>query len=322
MLDLTRRQKKMLALSLLGAAALYLGFVLYTGFDDFVHAAGQLGVGGWGLILACSSGNYLLRFIRWNFYLHRFNHRLPLFLHFNYYMSAFALTTTPGKAGETIRSLYLKSHHIPFTHSLAMFFTERFLDVVVVTLLATLSLLSLDQYGEFVLLAAIVLALMLPLLRSRLVIKTLQHLAGRIALPSLSHFIQHISVLLDSARRLLQWQNLYTGLILGVAAWSIQGLAFYFILSTLGPDLGLTTAMSIYAISLLAGALSFVPGGIGTTEAVMGLLLLHFGADNVSAVAIPVISRISTLWFAVTLGLISSSYLGISGAAAKTVAEK
>ncbi len=94
------------------------------------------------------------------------------------------------------------------------------------------------------------------------------------------------------------------------AVAAVQGLAFYFILVTLDIDIPLYTAMSIYAISLLAGALSFVPGGIGTTEAVMGLLLLGSGTDTVSAVAVPLISRLSTLWFAVILGLLSSLYLG------------
>ena len=43
----------------------------------------------------------------------------------------------------------------------------------------------------------------------------------------------------------------------------------------------------------------------------MGLLLLNNGADPVIAVAVPLISRLSTLWFAVGLGLLSSLYLGI-----------
>ncbi len=311
MLNLSPRHKKMLAFSLVITASLYLGVVLYTGYDNFSDMARRLGWSGWLLILGCSFMNYLLRFLRWNLYLRTFGYRLPLWLNFNIYMSAFALTTTPGKAGETIRSVYLKTHGIPYSRSLAMFFTERFLDVVVITLLAALSLLSFSQYGKFILGATAVPVLVLPLLQNRAVLHKLTSLAAAIRLERLRRLAGHLVALLDSAQVLLRWNRLYPALLLGLLAWSIQGVAFYFIASTLGMEISVATAMSIYAISLLAGAVSFVPGGIGTTEGVMGLLLLRTGASGVFAASIPLISRISTLWFAVLLGLIASSLLGL-----------
>ena len=40
-----------------------------------------------------------------------------------------------------------------------------------------------------------------------------------------------------------------------------------------------------WIVSVLAGALSFIPGGLGSTEAVMGVLLLLVGVDTATAVA-------------------------------------
>lgn len=311
MLNLSHRQKRTLALSLVMAATLYLTFIFLIGYRNILETITHLGWHGWILILACSLTNYLLRFVRWLMYLKRFEYEIPHFLHFHYYMSGFALTTTPGKAGETIRSLYLKTHGVNFSHSLAMFFTERFLDVVVITLLATLAFLSFTEHGGFILSAAIVLILFLPLLRSGLVVHSLQRLTVVIRYHRLRLLVLHLSSLLDSARILLEWRMLYSGMLIGLLAWGIQGFAFYYILMMMQTGVPWHIAMSIYAISLLAGALSFVPGGIGTTEAVMGLLLLNNGADPVIAVAVPLISRLSTLWFAVGLGLLSSLYLGI-----------
>ncbi len=311
MLNLSHRQKRSLALSLVMAATLYLIVIFLIGYRDILEAATRLGWHGWLFILICSLTNYLLRFMRWLMYLKRFGYEIPHFLHFHYYMSGFALTTTPGKAGETIRSLYMKTHGVRFSHSLAMFFTERFLDLVVITLLATLAILSFTEYGRFILSAAIVLILFLPLLRSGLVVHSLQRLTVVIRYHRLRLLVLHLSSLLDSARVLLEWRMLYSGMLIGLLAWAIQGFAFYYILMTMHTGIPWHIAMSIYAISLLAGALSFIPGGIGTTEAVMGLLLLNTGADPVTAVAVPLISRLSTLWFAVGLGLLSSLFLGI-----------
>ena len=311
MLKLSAKHKRGLALSLVMAASLYISFIVWTGYEEIARATARLGWTGWLLLLGCSFGNYLLRFVRWAFYLKALGYHLPLRQNFLYYMSGFALTTTPGKAGETIRSVYLKAHGVRYSHSLAMFFTERFLDVVVVTLLAALSVLAFESYGRFVVTAAVALLFMLPLLRSRHLVSGLRLLAPHFPYARIRRLTLHLAHLLETARTLLAWRLLYTGLALGLLAWAIQGLAFHYILTTLQVDASLYSSMSIYAISLLAGALSFVPGGIGTTEAVMGLLLLNMGADTVTAVAIPLISRLSTLWFAVVLGLISSLLIGL-----------
>jgi len=313
MLTLSHKQRRILAVSLMVVAALYLAAVGVTGYDAFIHAAARLGWSGWLLILCCSFFNYCLRFLRWTLYLRKLEHQLPTWLHFHYYMSAFALTTTPGKSGETIRSLYLHGHGVPYTHSLAMFFTERFLDVIIITLLAALALLSFKTYGTLTLLAVALLLLLLPLLRSEFVVRTLQYIAATLPGQRLPALTQALARLLQSARELLHWRMLYSGLGLGLIAWLIQAVAFYFIVTTLDLPLDFSTATAIYATGLLAGALSFIPGGIGATEAVMGLLLINAGADPSTAVSAPIISRISTLWFAVCLGLLSSSYLGARG---------
>ena len=315
MLDFSSHQKRALALSLVIAAALYLAVILFTGYESILAAMARLSLHDWLLLLTCSFANYVLRFVRWSIYLNRFSYQVPLSLNFHYYMSGFALTTTPAKAGETIRSLYLKTHGVTFYHSLAMFFTERFLDVIVITLLAALSVLSFAEYGKFILTVAIALLLFLPLLRSGVVVHNLQRLTVTIRGSRLRRMVLSLSSLLDAARNLLEWRMLYGGILIGLAAWSIQGFAFYFILSLMHTGIAWHIAMSIYAISLLAGALSFVPGGIGTTEAVMGVLLLGTGTDTVIAVAVPLISRLTTLWFAVCLGLLSSLYLSARHAA-------
>jgi uncharacterized protein (TIRG00374 family) len=311
MFDLDQRHKRTLALSLVLAATLYLAVIFVSGYETIFAAMTRLGWQGWFFLLACSFSNYSLRFIRWLLYLSKFGYQIPHTLHFHYYMSGFALTTTPAKAGETIRSLYLKSHGVSLHHSLAMFFTERFLDVVVITLLASLAVFSFTQYGPFIFITTAVTLLFLPVLRSGLVVHLIQRLTLFIRFNRLRRLVLYLSYLLDAARSLLEWRMLYSGLLIGFLAWGIQGVAFCFIIDSMQLVIPWHIAISIYAISLLAGALSFVPGGIGTTEAVMGLLLLNNGVEPGVAVAVPIISRLSTLWFAVCLGLLSSLYLGI-----------
>ena len=61
-------------------------------------------------------------------------------------------------------------------------------------------------------------------------------------------------------------------------------------------------AIGVYAAGMLIGALSFIPGGLGSTEATMVVMLTVLGMDVSSAVASTIVCRVSTLWFAVALG--------------------
>ncbi len=92
------------------------------------------------------------------------------------------------------------------------------------------------------------------------------------------------------------------GLSLGVVAWLAEGVGFWWLLSALGYPLDLQTAVFIYAFAMLIGGLSFLPGGLGSSEAVMIGLLVMNGLPEASAVTATLICRLATLWFAVALG--------------------
>jgi uncharacterized protein (TIRG00374 family) len=93
------------------------------------------------------------------------------------------------------------------------------------------------------------------------------------------------------------------GIALGVVAWGAEGVAFYYIMQVLGNDLTLSTALFIYAFSILVGALSFLPGGLGGAEITMVTLLMLNNVAQPQAVAATVLIRVATLWFAVALGI-------------------
>jgi uncharacterized protein (TIRG00374 family) len=61
----------------------------------------------------------------------------------------------------------------------------------------------------------------------------------------------------------------------------------------------------------IAGALSFLPGGLGVTEAGMtGLLTrLGHGIDGAVAVGATFVTRVCTLWFAVLVGFVALLWL-------------
>ncbi len=306
---LSARHKRAIALSLLLAAALYLLVAFNAGYSKILTAIAQVDSHIWCILLGGSLLNYSLRFLRWQFFLQHFGHRLPGYLHFSYYLAGFALTTTPGKAGEIIRSVLLRPHAVPYANSIACFFTERLLDVVVLTLMAASSILAFDGYRGFILAVVLLLVLVLAFLRCARCHVWMRFWQRRIRIRRLRQMAWHLLNLLGKARELFQLRTFYTGLLLGMLAWSAQGITFMVLLDHTGNHLPFIIAMGIYAISLLIGAASFLPGGVGSTELAMYLLLRANAVDETTALIIPLITRLTTLWFAVSLGLLATTYL-------------
>ncbi|MEJ1959741.1 MAG: flippase-like domain-containing protein [Nitrosomonadales bacterium] len=129
------------------------------------------------------------------------------------------------------------------------------------------------------------------------------------AINKLPHRLVHpvasgIEIVLHSGRCFSLPMLLY-GITLGVMAWGAEGLAFYYIMNVLGSDLSIPKALFIYAFSMLVGALSFLPGGLGGAEATMVALLMLNRVTQPQAVAATVLIRLATLWFAVALGVVA-----------------
>lgn len=318
---LTRKQQRALSLSILVTAGLYLFFVYSSDTDKILNAIQQITLTDWVLILLCSFANYVIRFIRWNSYVRALQHNIPLKRHFAYYLAGLALTTTPAKAGETIRSLYLQPYQVKISESLACFFSERLLDVTVMVLFASLIFITFpgleSRYTYFIVSLQLLIIVMLPLLSTSLPQLLLQWLIDRLHPGKITTLITQLKFLLHSACQLLKIKMLTKGLLLGVLAWLLNALVFYLILQNVGFPLALPLALSIYAVSILAGAASFIPGGIGATETVMALLLLAINSEPHIAIAVPIMTRLATLWFAVVVGLLANAYLSINKEAIK-----
>ena len=229
------------------------------------------------------------------------------------YVGGFALTTTPGKAGEMARSLWLLPYGVPATTSLAAFFAERIQDFLCILLLAGL---AVSWFGgakwavltSLGLIALAALALQIPKIPA---LRALVGGQGRVA--SLGRRLAEILML---ARACLAPRRSLVGFLLGAAAWSAEAFGFSWVLRSLGHPLDLPVSLSVYALSMLAGALSFMPGGLGGSEAAMVLLLRMLRVPLGAAVAATLLIRLATLWFAVLLGIIALLTRSTSSASA------
>ncbi|MGA7751030.1 MAG: lysylphosphatidylglycerol synthase transmembrane domain-containing protein [Gallionella sp.] len=281
----------------------YLAFSLWGGWHEVVSAIARVGFIGTAIALALSLVNYSLRFVRWQKFLALLGHRIHTPESLRIYIAGFGLTILPGKVGEAIRSVFLKHHGVTYPESLAAFFSEQFSNFISMLLLVAIGLWVYPQAQPMVLILAALIVTGLVILQQTRWLHALEAFAKNILPERLGKLVGHgIEIVLHSGRCFSLTMLLY-GITLGLVAWGAEGMAFYYIMHVLGSDLSLQTALFIYAFSMLVGALSFLPGGLGGTEATMVALLILSHVAHPQAVAATVLIRLATLWFAVALGV-------------------
>jgi uncharacterized protein (TIRG00374 family) len=251
-----------------------------------------------------------VRFVRWAVYLGDPQYPVPAGRHFAIYLAGFALTPTPSKAGEAMRAFYLRPFGISYGRCLAMLYAERVLDVTAVSLLATLIITSASGALRWTaLLGALVAAGLLALQHPR-VLAFFVHALQRVRWRRLRAAGPWLRSFRHDVMSMMRPRLLVRGILLGLVAWGAEGVGLWLIVQALGIEIGMWTAVGIYATATLAGALSFLPGGLGSTEVVMTALLVSGGASVQAAVSATLICRLATLWFAVAIGAVA--WLGIA----------
>jgi uncharacterized protein (TIRG00374 family) len=293
-----------LLLSVLLAAAGYLGFALFSGWGAVTAAVLQVGFLGVAVALALSLVNYGLRFVRWQMYLKTLGHAVPWRPSLQIYLAGFALTTTPGKAGEAFRGVLLKRRGVPYTDSLAAFFTERLSDLIAIVLLTLFGLTLYPEARPLILLGAgVAIAFLILLSRPDWMDFVVRHIPRS---RRFGKWITHALEFLRQSARCNRPVILALGTGLSVLGWAAEAFAFFLILHWMGLGIGFPFAAFVFAIAMLAGALSFTPGGLGSTEGVMVALLVWHGLGLPEAVAATMLIRATTLWFAVFIGGLAS----------------
>ncbi len=295
---------RVLVAVVVAAFVLYVAFMLLADVRKLAELSRAYAWSGFPLLLALSAANYLVRFARWQIYLGQQGHRVPAPASFSIFLAGLFMAISPGKVGEVLKSVLLKRRFgIPISETAAVVVSERFTDLTSVLLLALIGFAGLGVGGDLVLGGALMIGAFLLLVLWRAPLRfVFRRLERR---PRLAGLASKAEVVFDRLSTLLRPWPLLIGNTLGVVAWGAEALAFYLVLEALGANVTPQSAMFVYTVAALAGAVSMLPGGLIATEGSMVGLLLLLGVCHDQSVAVfaTLLIRFATLWFAVLVGL-------------------
>ncbi|WP_441870597.1 lysylphosphatidylglycerol synthase transmembrane domain-containing protein [Phaeovulum sp. W22_SRMD_FR3] len=282
------------------------GLASATGWREIGAQLARLSVAQLALLLLLSLVNYGLRGLRWHVLARRLGLPTALRQNLRHYLGGFAMAVTPGRLGELVRMRWLRRETgwaVERTAPLALMDRAGDLAVMALLLGAATLLAGQGQAGLGaalpVTLAGLLLAVLLtrPTVLARILTQTYRLTGWK---PALFARARRAS---RSLTRFSHPATLVGVLGLGLLGWLAEGYAFHLLLSWMGADIGLWTAIGIFTFATLAGGLTGAPGGLGGAEAAMVALLSLNGVGLDISVPATAVIRLTTLWFALALGL-------------------
>ncbi len=286
----------------IGAAAI----VMVGDVSELANRLGGFAWWGFAGAVGLAIANYVIRFLRWQMYLRHQQVSVPTGSSAIVFGAGLSLSITPGKLGELVKSYLLKElHGIPPTLTAPIVVAERVTDLIALLLLAVAGVAAYGVETTLVIGAGSVILFGLVLLAWPRPTRVLIDLVSR---PRFARRLRGpLHEVYGGLVKLCRPRTLVLATALALPAWSCECVGFAMIVNSFpGAHVDLGLAMMIYASTTIAGALSFLPGGLGVTEGAMTVLLVRGASqlDRPTALDATLLTRLATLWLAVLIGLL------------------
>lgn len=257
------------------------------------------------IILILIPCGWMFLFLRWILLLRNSNIFLPFKENFLIYFSGFAFAITPAKFGELIKSQIMKNKfNVPRKSTASLVLVERLYDLLGAVAVSFLGIWFLGTGIYIIIIASIFLVLAFLMISSRKVFTFLLSVFGKIKFTA--KLIKPLADSYEIIRQSSRGKIAFLASLCTAIFWLIESLGVYFILIALGIDsLSYVNIVSTYTSSLILGAASFIPGGIGVAEGSLIGLLNYQGIELSEALIVVVLIRIFTLWYSVIAGFIA-----------------
>lgn len=282
---------------------LYLCSLLFVDQQKTLDSFQMLGISTLVTGAMLSSSSYLWRFARWQQILCALKYDIPRGRSFLIYLSGLALTATPGKAGETFRSVLLLPYEVRVPHSLAAFLADRATDVLGVVLLGCVAATFLHNPQTNLWIAAFIGLF----IASAFLAKAILCSHAELIWSWLNAKLRWIptaggKMMIESWAKLWTFSRTISFSIIALIAYGTQALVFAWFCWSVSVELPIAQLVLIFVKATLFGAASMLPGGLGAMEAALVYQLTDNGVESGTAVSLAIAIRLVTLWFGMLLG--------------------
>mgnify|MGYP001285481566 CR=1 FL=1 len=299
-----------LILVLVAVVGIYAIFLFISDYNIISEKISNFKTNYLPLIFLFVSASWIPIIVKWQFLLKNCEIHVPLKKSILVFFSGVAFEITPGQIGALIKSQLLKtSSNVPRTKTAPIIVIEKVYDLIGAILASIIGIIILGMDFYLIIIAILALAIIFFFMFYR---PASEIFFKRITKTRFfSKYIENMSEFNAIVQKSTNVKAATVCILLSVTYWFIISAGAYYTLIAFDVNiLDYLTVLSIYTTSILLGAISFVPAGIGVTEgSIAGLFTLN-GIDVSTALILSVMIRVLTLWFSVSVGFIALKFTG------------
>lgn len=296
-------KRGMIATLIIGVAVMA-GLGIYADYNELGESINQFNFAYLPIILLLAPLNYCFRYVKWNYYLKHLGIKVPKKINRTTFVAGLSMTITPAKVGEFFKSYLLKElAGIKMAETMPVVLMERLTDGISMIILASIGAITFS-YGYAAIIACVALVgLFIVAVRVKPVAMFLIRTLARVKF--LQKFSKGFESFYNQTYELTHPVCLFVGVGIGIVSWFFEGLVIYLALRAFGVEFSILASVFTVSVSSLIGALSMLPGGLFAAEgSIMGILVLLFSVNGGLASATTIVTRFSTLWLGVAIGIV------------------
>ena len=287
----------------------YVIFAIYYDANQFIESLEKVNLYFIIPILLCFTTSILIKSLRQMLFLRHLGIKIPLKQNTIIYLAGLSMLITPAGLGEMIKSHFLlKKYNQPVSKTLPLVIVERYHDalailsiIIVFSIITGITFLTIP-----VLIIGILLLVSLIVVRSRKLFQMFQKVIRKVKM--FKNLEDHSVEFNKSLVSFTSKKVFFSGWLVGIAAWSFDGLGIYLCFQAFELDFDFLTTSVIGLASILFGALTLIPGGVGITEVSFVALLSIYEIESSISSSLALFFRLQSIWFVTCIGIVATRF--------------
>jgi len=225
------------------------------------------------------------------------------------YFAGLSMLVTPGGIGGIIKSHFLlKNHNKPISKTAPIIVIERYHDALALFSIVTLFSIihSTTALTIPIFIVGIFLLLGILIIKNKKLLRLFQQKLGRVRFLKIieesSEGFNNTLVSISTRRSMfLSW-------IISLTAVLFEGIGIFLCFQAFGLNFDFILSTTFGLSSVLFGAMSLLPAGVGLTEFSFVQILLSHSVDFSVATALVLFYRLVSIWYVTCIGIVATRF--------------
>ena len=299
--------KNRIFISILLVTLFYVGFTIFSDVDKIKNDYQNFNLFYFLPVLPILFISMFFRSLIQKYLLKKLGIEISVKSSFMIFLSGYSMIMTPGGVGLIIKSYLIeKKYGYKISKSIPLVFAERFYDILAVQVIILTTLFLF--FSEISLILCIIsisgLSLGIFLIKNKKFNYVIIKIATKLQI--IGDDLDEQEKFLDGLKIIFEFKLFLKISIIITAIVFFEGIIFYLSFQIFGINMGYVESIQIYYTSMLLGALTLLPAGIGAIEGIFIVLLSEKNISLHLATSIILFMRFVSIWLLSAIGIIIS----------------